>query len=255
MKKQTPHITDEHIVAYLDGELNVSPEFEQEIQGNAELQTAMREYAFIGKSFAKSSTDSRFMLSAPIDARAKAKLAGISRSRTAIRKAASSPSASPVHTQPATRSFTYLWAKRTGVGLAFAALLAFLFVNYSGKNELITQVPVPIMKTAPLPTEKAPTALPAETPTRSEVAATISTENSQRSPIAAKKNVVVTRNSESQNIAANNVSADAPRAEMNAEEKTDRAAIMISHRYARMIKSTPVVEVTQHDRMVEQDRM
>jgi hypothetical protein len=33
------------------------------------------------------------------------------------------------------------------------------------------------------------------------------------------------------------------------KEQTDPADIMISHRYAKMIKSTRVVEVTQQDKM------
>jgi negative regulator of sigma E activity len=252
MKKQTPHITDEHIVAYLDGELHVSPEFERELRADPVLHRAAAEYAVIGKALAMSTGDARFKLTASIDARAKKVLSGIAKSRKEVRTAAPSPNAAPVRSVPATRSIKYLWAKRTAIGLAFASLIALLLVNYTGKNELITQVPVPIMKSVPAPVAPAPApeVIPSEVSPKVLVAA----NNGGAMPVPMKKNLVSQRNSISKDLAANATSPEAPRA-THEQEKTDPADIMISHRYAKMIKSTPVVEVTQQDRMIEQDRM
>jgi negative regulator of sigma E activity len=251
MKMQTPHITDEHIVAYLDGELNVSPEFERELRANPVLHQAVSEYVVIAKAMAASSSDARFMLTAPIDARAKKVLSGISKSRKAVRSAAPAPNAIPARSVPATRSIKFLWAKRATIGFAFASLLALLWVNFGGKNEQITQVPVPIMKSAPAPAQQtpAPAALPTTDSPKGQVATNDNTQNHTAPTLSVKKNLV------SEDLATNTMSPEAPRAATHDEEKIDPAGIMISHRYAKMIKSTPVVEVTQQDRMIEQDRM
>ena len=257
MKKQIPHITDEHIVAYLDGELHVSPEFERELRANPVLHQAAAEYTVIAKAMAASSGDARFMLSVPIDARAKKVLDGITKSRKSVRTAAPAPSAAPARSIPATRSIKYLWAKRATISFAFASLLAFLWFNFTGKNEEITQVPVPTMKSSPAPMQQAPApaVLPTDVSPSGQVASNDNTETHTATTLPVKKNLVSGKNSVSKDLATNITSQEAPRAATYEQEKTDPADIMISHRYAKMIKSTPVVEVTQQDRMIEQDRM
>jgi hypothetical protein len=256
MKKQIPHITDEHIVAYLDGELHVSPQFERELRANPALNQAAAEYAVIGKAMAASSGDARFMLSAPVDARAKKVLTGITKSRKAVRTTAPAPGATPVRSVPATRSIKYLWAKRATIGFAFASLLAFLWFNFTGKNEQITQVPVPTMKSSPAPIQQAPA--PAVLPSDVFASGQVALNGGEPHPamtLTGKKNVVSGKNSVPEDLATNLSSQEAPRAATLEQEQNDPADIMISHRYAKMIKSTPVVEVTQQDRMIEQDRM
>lgn len=258
MKNQTPHITDEHIVAYLDGELQVSPQFERELRADPALAQTAAEYLVIGKAMAASSTDSRFMLTAQIDARAKKVLAGISKLRKAVRTASPAPGASPVRTVPAQRSIKYLWAKRATAGLAFASLLAFLWVNFNGKNELITQVPVSTIKSAPVPVLQTPaTAVPqSDVAPIGEVAMNSAAQTHTMPMLHVTRKMELPKNtSVSKDLATNTTSEEAPRGATNNEEKSDPADVMISHRYAKIIKSTPVVEVTQQDRMVEQDRM
>ncbi len=258
MKKQTPHITDEHIVAYLDGELHVSPEFERELRTDPVLAQAGAEYAVIARSMAASAADSRFLLTASIDARAKKVLQSITKPRKAVRTATSAPNATPVRTIPAQRSIKYLWAKRATIGFAFASLLAFLWFNYNGKNELITQVPVPIMKSSPVPVQQTPApVIPQSVKAPGGQVAMNSGAQIHTAPaLHVTKNLELPKNSVSKDLATTNTtSQEAPRVATNEQVKTDPADVMISHRYAKMIKSTPVVEVTQNDRMIEQDRM
>jgi hypothetical protein len=258
MKKQIPHITDEHIVAYLDGELHVSSEFERELRANPELNQAAAEYASISKSIAISAGDARFMLTAPIDARAKKVLRGVTKSRKAIRTASPAPSATPVRSVPATRNIKYLWAKRATIGFAFASLLALLLFNFSSKNEQITQVPVPSPKSSPAPIQQVPASAvaPSDISPKGQLASNGNAQTHSAMTFTGNKNVVSGKNSVTkEDLATNTSSPEAPRAATHDEVKTDPADIMISHRYAKMIKSTPVVEVTQQDRMIEQDRM
>lgn len=248
MKSNNHNITDEHIVAYLDGELNASPEFERELRADPALATAAKEYAAIGKSMAGSRADSRFMLSASVDTNTKKMLAdSLKKSRKAIRTAAPAPNAAPVRSIPATRSIKFVWAKRASVGFAFATLLAFLWFNFTGKNEQITQVPVPS------PAVQAPVGIP-EAPAPAVPAPVVSGQLADAANHAAtaahgvRKNVETQQNLPSRDLATNTTHIEAPPATTE-QAKADPADVMISHRYAKMIKATRVVEVTQQDQM------
>ena len=245
--KQNPRITDEHIVAYLDGELNVSKDFERELRADPALAQAADEYSAIGKAMASSRTDSRFMLSAPFDASTKKMLAhGLSKSRGEVRTAAPAPSAAPVRSVPATRSIKFMWARRTSVGFAFAALLAFLWFNMGSKNEQITQVPVPhpsapIEQTAPAAPEVITTQagqLAAATDMQSHPAA---------SAVHTMKNTEISKNIK--DLATTPANQSEVSSAVKEEVKPDPSDIMISHRYAKMIKATRAVEITDQDRM------
>lgn len=248
MKTNNHNITDEHIVAYLDGELNVSPEFERELRAEPSLAAAAKEYAAIGKAMASSRTDSRFMLNASVDARTKKMLAdSLAKSRKAVRTAAAAPNAAPVRTIPSTRNIKFIWAKRTSIGFAFAALLAFLLVNYTGKNEQITQVPVPSPAHAPLEMQSAPTPAIPEPAKQGQIAAASNSVVTSPAHVVAK-NTEAPKNSISKDLATNTSHIEAPPATID-QAKADPADVMISHRYAKMIKATRVVEVTQQDQM------
>ena len=69
------------------------------------------------------------------------------------------------------------------------------------------------------------------------------------------KNLESPENSVSEDLATNMTSQEVAAEATSEQAKTDPADVMISHRYAKMIKSTPVVVITQQDRMIEQDRM
>ena len=246
--KQNPRITDEHIVAYLDGELNVSKDFERELRADPALAQAADEYSAIGKAMASSRADSRFMLSASFDASTKKMLAqGLSKSRGEVRTAAPAPSAAPVRSVPATRSIKFMWARRTSVGFAFAALLAFLWFNMGSKNEQITQVPVPhpsapVEQTVPAATPEAIATQPAQL-----AAATDIQSHQGALALHTVKNTEVSKNIKDLATTPANQS-EIPSA-VKEEVKPDPADIMISHRYAKMIKATRAVEITDQDRM------
>lgn len=249
--KENPRITDEHIVAYIDGELHVSQEFERELRAEPSLARAADEYAAIGRVFYASRADNRFMLSSKVDARTKKMLAdSLAASRKAVRTAAPAPNAAPVRSIPARRSVNFVWAKRASVGFAFASLLAFLWFNFTGKNEQITQVPVPVSSSpkAPVLQEQPAPVAPEINNQPALVASNITGQSA--TPIPVKKNLELAKHPASNDLAANTMSpSEAPRAATNEQAKTDPADVMISHRYAKMIKSTPVVEVTEQDRM------
>ena len=250
--KQNPRITDEHIVAYLDGELNVSKDFERELRANPSLAEAAKEYSAIANAMAASRADSRFMLSASVDASTKKMLArGISKSRGEVRTAAPAPSAAPIRSVPATRSIKFMWARRrASIGFAFATLLAFLWFNMGNKSELITQVPVP--RSVPAPIQQSAPALPEViTAQPGQVAVNgdmpshqaASTGHTVRNPEVSKDLIV-------KDLATNTANqTETPAATAHEEVKADPADIMISHRYAKMIKATRAVEVTEQDRM------
>ncbi len=246
--KQNPRITDEHIVAYLDGELHVSSEVERELRATP----AAAEYSAIGKAMAHSRADSRFMLSASIDASAKKMLSrAISSSRGEVRTAAPAPSAAPVRSIPATRSIKFIWARRASVGFAFATLLAFLWFNTGNKNEQITQVPVP--RSTPAPIQQTAPALPEVVATQpGQLAANIDMQSHSAAPtVHTVKNPDVSKNLTKKDLATNTTETQTETPGVTAHEdvKADPAEIMISHRYAKMIKATRAVEVTEQDRM------
>ncbi len=253
MKKQNPHITDEHIVAYLDGELNASPEFKRDLHADPELALASKEYAAIGNAMARSSADERFMLSASTDKSTKKMLAdSLAKSRKAIRTAAPAPSAAPVRSIPAQRSVKYLWAKRTSMGFAFATLLALLWINFNGKNEQFTQVPVPSnINKAPAPEQIAPVAPQVNPASSGQLAVSVNeqTHSPSASSLPVKKHVEQANHSEATNDIATNTTSQTEAPHTTIQDKEDPADIMISHRYAKLIKATRMVEVTEQDKM------
>ena len=259
--KNQQHISDEHIVAFLDGELEASPNFEREIRSDKVLVQVTKEYSAIGKAMAMSQSDPRFTLSANIDLRTKNMLAGtLATSRGAVRTASPAPSAAPVRSVPAQRSIKYLWVKRTSIGMAFALLLGVLWFNFEGKNEQLTQVPVPHNSpsvreqgTQPIPATAVPTdSRSNQLASGSNVAPVIAAPTQSHSnPV---KNVNASQKKGSDLLATNVLSQiEAPPTATNVNEQADPADVMISHRYAKMIKATRVVEITQQDRMTRAD--
>jgi hypothetical protein len=242
-------ITDEHIVAYLDGELHVSPDFERDLRADPALASAAKEYAAIGKVFAASSAESRFMLSSRIDASARKMLANVIRkARKEVRIAAPAPNAAPERLVTAVRNIKYLWAKRTAMGFALAGLAISLWFNFNGKNEQITQVPVPHPSKVTAPEQIAPPVMTTETPSAAQYAA----KTPEMSNYAAHAKIVTSSPVETKNdIAANNTTpqAEAPHSISEQPAKADPADMMISRRYAKMIKATRAVEVTEEDRV------
>jgi len=251
MNKQQRIITDEHIVAYLDGELHVSPDFEQDLRKDPSLARSAKEYAVMAKVFATSRADDRFMLSAQVDASAKKMLANvIKKARKEVRVAASAPNAAPERLVTAVRNIKYLWAKRAGIGFALAGLAVSLWFNFNGKNEQITQVPAPHPSTSTAPAQIAPPATTTEVPTSTQYAAKTGHETNSVVATHAQKNTTSAVIETTNDIAANTTSqTEAPPSRNGEETKADPADIMISRRFAKMIKTTRAVEVTEQDRV------
>jgi hypothetical protein len=254
MKKQNPLITDEHIVAYLDGELEVSRNFTRDLRADSELLNSAKEYAALGKAFLISSSDSRFMLSAQLDSKTEKLLAdSIAKSRKTVRTAEAAPSAAPARSTPAPRTIKYLWAKRVGMGFALAGLAVSLWFNFNRSSDLITQVPVqqPSSKTEASPSQPTPQT---QVPPSEQFAAKTGNETSSApatttAPKVTREN---SHNTAQKNIAANTTSQTEAPPVIHEVVKEDPADIMISHRYAKMIKATKAVEVTQNDRVTDQ---
>ena len=79
-------------------------------------------------------------------------------------------------------------------------------------------------------------------------AANHTTSNTATAVHGVRKNVETQQNLPSKDLATNTSHIEAPPATTD-QAKADPADVMISHRYAKMIKATRVVEVTQQDQM------
>src|SRR5688572_28415129 len=123
MKRHNNGISEEHIVAYLDGELNVNGEM-REALGDAELRHVAREYATLKKVFAGSASDSRFLLNKASDTRALAFLQNVLRGN----KMAPDAEAIPL-VRPQTTRTKMFWAKRSAMGFALALFLGALWLT------------------------------------------------------------------------------------------------------------------------------
>jgi hypothetical protein len=247
MKNEAPYMTEEHIVAWLDGELQADGEVRQALKQDPALKAAARDYAGLSNAVTRSMSDARFVLPAAVDARVHAALESeIARNRKAVRVPQRAADAEPI-TKPSTVDrMKKVWIRRTSYAAVLALLIGGLWLGLQSKDES----PV----TAYAPKEEAPASQPnaviaESTPAVSEPAPAVSNE-----PKAA--------NHQSRTMAVNHTLASnekpvvtepapAPAAQQTAEV-TDPAAIMISHRYAKLIKSTPTVVVSQSDKI---DRM
>jgi hypothetical protein len=248
MKRHNNGISEEHIVAYLDGELNVNGEM-REALGDAELHNVAREYAVLKKLFVRSASESRFLLTQSADSRALAYLQNVLHGMKPGSRMADDAAAMPsTRVAPAIRTKNF-WAKRTTIGFAFALLLGVLWISYQ-PNEVATvpnearnsvqtpdALPNPSSMTLPEPSVSAPAEVAATaTPTSPEPMERTAVRKSARKQGVPVQNVAETPVVEQSNIVAN-----------QPEEKP--ADVMISRRYAKLIKNVRTVEITQQDKM------
>jgi len=116
------------------------------------------------------------------------------------------------------------------------------------KNEQITQGPVPRNTSAPIE-QTAPASPEVITSQPGQVAVNTDMQSHPvTSPVHSGKNPEVSKNTIVKDLATNTAD-QTPSAATHEEVKADPADIMISHRYAKMIKATRAVEVTEQDRM------
>ncbi|MEI8133587.1 MAG: hypothetical protein WCH46_00750 [bacterium] len=250
MKKHI--ITDEHIVAYLDGELSATQEFEQELRSNPTLASAVAEYKILASAMARSGVDNRFMLSKEVDRKTKNILLG---AMADARKAAVVPARAPIASEKlvtAVRNVKYLWAKRTAMGFVLAGLAVSVWFNFNVRNEMITQVPVSTSPSVSTPTQSVPAAVAPTTTTSNDVAlnATQHLTSNVGTSVRHQAATPVQQSITKTDFAVNTSTvAEAP---PQTQTKVDPADIMISHRYAKLIKETRAVAVTDQDKVADQ---
>ena len=244
MKRHNNGISEEHIVAYLDGELNVNGEM-REALGDNELRHVAKEYATLKKVFARSASESRFLLNKSSDARARAFLQNVLHGN----KMAPDAEAIPL-VRPQTTRTKMFWAKRSALGFALALFLGALWFTLKPTDG--TDTPV-IVSAPPVQQDVQPSEV-VPTPTTPQPMANITESPASQQQVAANTTQAVAAKRTSKRIVPAEISSPAPPVEKDAnivanQQEEQPADIMISRRYAKLIKNVRVVEITQQDKM------
>lgn len=232
MNKNT-YLNEEHIVAYLDGELDVTArEVKTALAGDKELAHAALEYHVMAKAFARSASDERFMLTAEADKKAMAAL----RKELAKKQLVDAPPAHPIRTTAP--MIKQMWFRRTSIGVAFALLLGVLWTSFP-KNDIQVHPTIALEQPKDSPVASTPI-VGTEAPVLADVAVPTAKTTSV-TPKQTRKNVSTVA-TEKAPIAKENIAA-------TSEEVSTPTDVMISRRYAKLVKETPVIEITQQDKM------
>ncbi|HYM20126.1 MAG TPA: hypothetical protein VEW28_03875 [Candidatus Kapabacteria bacterium] len=247
--KTTPYITEEHIVAWLDGEI-VGAEFDGALGQDAKLAAAAEDYSAITRIFSASRADKRFALSATADARVRASLQNeIAHTRKTIRMPERAPLAAPIPSVPAER-VRKVWARRSAIGFALAALLAIFWLSTQTNNNTpatatINTATEPTAPVVPTPQVTAPSAT-AEQPATIAPSASVNAGSSHHN-----ENHVIAASEKTPDLTTQPVAETVTPTVKNTvpAEDNDPAAVMASHRFAKLIKSTQTVVISQQDKM------
>lgn len=238
MKRHHNGISEEHIVAYLDGELNVNGEM-REALGDEEILHVTKEHAMLKKIFARTSAESRFRLKKATDARVLAYLHDVLRGANNRM-----PDAAPVrNAQPAVIRTKSFWAKRTTIGVAFAVVIGLLWFAAMPKSD---QLAAPTVAQTTTPQPAAPQVEPSEPTAPAVIEPKAQAMANQEQPAAS-----VVRKIRKQAPAPTNIASEPneqPAANI-AQQESSPGDVMISRRYAKLIKGVRIVEVTQQDKM------
>ena len=245
--KTTPYITEEHIVAWLDGEI-VGAEFDSALKQDATLAKASEEYGGLTRVFSASKADKRFALSAATNERVRAALEQeISTSRKTVRMPERASNAAPVRTAPAER-VRKIWVRRSTIAIAFALLLGIFWFGTRSNTDnapATATVTAPSQPSAPIVPAPSVTATEQPAATPAPVASNVSTPQptdhhavmqKQQTPDLTPQQVAETVAPPAQNTAT-------------PAQENDPAAVMASHRYAKLVKATPTVVISQLDKM------
>lgn len=257
MNKTTPNVTEEHIVAWLDGALTPAPGFENSVKGNSELATAAAEYIALDAAFVRSRTDTRYALPKSVDSRVRASLATeISRSRKTVRLPERAPMAAPIPgSTNVVRTTKNLWARRSAYAMALALMAIFgWFIGHTGEApQMATNAPVRETNATQSVTTAAPTPSQVADHTNSANTTETTTANVEHTTAMSHVHNPIATSQPQQNVNAPAVqvaeTSVAPKQPTPAAEENDPAAIMASHRYAKLIKTTPAVVITAQDQM------
>lgn len=234
MKNKKTLLGEEHIVAYLDGELDVTAqEVKSALASDKELAHAAHEYHVMTKAFARSASDERFVLSAEADTKAMAVL----RKELAKKQLIDAPPVHPIRT--AVPMFKQMWFRRTTVSAAFALLLGILWTSFS-KNDIQVQPTISLQQPQNFPSVSTPIV---DAPASEVADAVMPAATTTATPVQKRVKHAVTVATEKAPIAHdNNIAAVT-------EEISTPNDVMISRRYAKLVKSVPVIEITQQDKL------
>jgi len=236
MMNKNTYLNEEHIVAFLDGELNVNGrEVKTALATDKELAQAALEYHAMSKAFARSASDDRFMLTAEADKLAMAALRKELSKKTLVDAPAAHPSRATIP------MLKQMWFRRTSVGIAFAMLLGAVWFTFP-KNDIVVEPTVATNQVqqsvtpAPIASVETPTTTDATVPSTQTKSVAVKTTAKNVTPTSTVKAPVA-----NQNIAH----------ETATEEVSAPTDVMISRRYAKLVKATPVIEITQQDKIAD----
>ncbi len=234
MNKNT-YLNEEHIVAFLDGELNVTGrEVKTALATDKELAQAALEYHAMAKAFARSASDDRFMLTAEADKLAMAAL----RKELSKKMLVDAPAAHP--SRATIPMLKQMWFRRTTIGIAFALLLGVVWFTFP-KNDIMVEPTVATNQVQSV----APAPIASVEPAASTDVTVPSTQTKSVAVKTTTKNVTTTSTVKAP-VANQNIAHETATEEVSAP--TD---VMISRRYAKLVKATPVIEITQQDKIAD----
>lgn len=244
MNKNT-YINEEHIVAFLDGEMQIGSEIKAAMKADTDLAAVALEHRILQRVFRSSAHDSRFQLSAEVDTQTQAVLREALRtSRNEVRLPQRAADAMPIRT-PRIPAVKQLWFRRSAIGFAFALLLGTIVILTNTKDVIHTpEVAIQTPTTSPVnaPQTTVDVVKPeSQLPVQSEKPIATTATKNVNGTANSSANANASRSEQPKNIAATITTPT--------ESAHDPADIMISRRFAKLLKETPVVEVTQQDRM------
>jgi anti-sigma factor RsiW len=235
MMNKNTYLNEEHVVAYLDGELNVTGrEVKTALAGDRKLAQAALEYHAMSKAFAHSASDDRFMLTAEADKLAMAALRKELSKKTLVDAPAVHPSRTTIP------MLKQMWFRRSTVGVAFALLLGVVWFSFP-KNDIMVEPTVAtnqIQTSAPAPI--------ASTEAPAVADATIPSTQTKSVAVKTTTKKVTTTSTEKAPVANQNIAH-----QTTTEEVSAPGDVMISRRYAKLVKATPVIEITQQDKIAD----
>ena len=247
MKQHNNGISEEHIVAYLDGEFNANGEM-REALGDGEIHRVAKEYHTLKQVIAQSAADPRFLLSKAADTRARAYLHNLLRANRP--EVPMAPDADAVRLAPQVASRTKkFWIKRSAVGFALALFLGMLWFATRPTDTVTTEPVVATNQSQPQPEVVTPPAVTQVPEVMAPEVKNIETPAVAEAPARAVNKPAVKRSAPAPtNIAAAPVEKK-PENIVATQPEADPADVMISRRYAKLIKNVRIVEVTQQDKM------
>jgi negative regulator of sigma E activity len=260
--KQTMHTTqqahsttEELIVSYLDGEMirkELEVELFERLATNAEARTILREYLVVRGAIHASESDARFQLSADVDQRTRARLESILTNVPMLESApvlATRAADRPLVQTVATDRRLKTWTKRLTPALLLLLLAVgstwYLTHSADQRNQVVVadnSVKTPAtIQTPDVTTNTAHVDTPAATTTAE------ATPN-ERIRIV-KEYIPVPQAASHSGELAQNLAPSTTQQQSAPNETNDPKDVMGSHRFAKLIRNTPAVIVTQQDRL------